>query len=249
MTTWLLCSGDPRLRGYPWKYSPTRRSRHIGRFRPAEIGQRVAARSITLRIIGRDHTSPRPGPLRQAEDVTGRDGWQADVLAAVDRYDVEVGPAYDEVFAQVHDRITATGTAGKADIATIAFWKRSAQGTWAGKLLKVADHDVRIVTATAFAAGTDAEALHALAELPGFQRQEAISTALLCAADPHGYAVMDRRARNALDMLGLGVGTSRGMTLRYLERIRSIRDELTCERPNLGARDVDKALYILGKSL
>ncbi|MGI8683148.1 MAG: hypothetical protein ACR2JO_13670 [Mycobacteriales bacterium] len=39
---------------------------------------------------------------------------------------------------------------------------------------------------------------------------ESARSALLAAFDPVRYAVMDRRARAALDVLGFGVGTSGG---------------------------------------
>lgn len=105
---------------------------------------------------------------------------------------------------------------------------------------------MRETTKAAFAAATDAEALRALATLPGFASKEAIPTALLAAFDPVRYAVMDRRARAALDVLGFGVGTSRGLTSRYLERVRELRDQIRPTAPTITASDVDKGLWVLG---
>lgn len=177
--------------------------------------------------------------------MTGAAGWQDRLLQAIAEYDRSF-PVYDEVFAEVHQRITASGDAGKTDIAVIGFWKRSAQGRWVGELLNVPERDVRAATRAGFAADSDGEALKALAVLPGFASQEAIPTTLLTAFDPVGYGVMDRRARKALDDLGFGVGTSRGMTIRYLEQVRDLRDQLRPTAPAITARDVDKGLYVLG---
>ena len=165
------------------------------------------------------------------------------LLEAIDAYD---GETYDEVFREVHDRIASSGSAGKMDIAAITFWKRSGQGAWIKDLLNVPEETVRTTTAAAFAAADDGAALDALAVLPGFHRKEAIATALLSAADPQNFGVMDRRTLQALAALGRGVGTSRGLTLRYLTAVRDLRDELATVRPGLTARDIDKGLYVLG---
>ncbi len=169
------------------------------------------------------------------------------LIETIDAYDTPTGLIYDEIFHEVHDRIERSGDAGKIDIAAITFWKRSGQGKWIGRLLQVPETEVRAATRQAFQAKTDQAALEALAVLPGFKQKEAISTALLCAYDPTEYAVLDRRALSALNTLGYGVGKSLGMTLRYLDTVRALRDDVRTIRPGTTARDLDKALYVLGK--
>lgn len=184
-------------------------------------------------------------PFEAADLSPAPPGWEDELLTAVDQYDRD-DPYYDEVFDDTSRRIRERGEASKADIAVITFWKRSAQGAWTGKLLALPDERVREVTRGAFAAEGDAAKLRGLASLPGFKRQNAIPTALLCAYDPVEFAVMDRRAHNALGRWALGVGGHRGMTLRYLQRVRAIRERLRPERKGITARDVDKGLFVLG---
>lgn len=168
------------------------------------------------------------------------------LLNAMDEYAFIAGGHYDEVFEEIQSRISSCGSAGKLDIAGVACWKRSAQGAWLGDLNAVGESQVRAITAEAFAAVSDGEALRVLAALPGFASQEAIPTALLATADSYRWGVMDRRALTALADLGYPVNRSRGLTVRYLEEIREIRDCLsTADRPIM-ARDVDKALFVLG---
>ncbi len=174
------------------------------------------------------------------------EGTKDHLLAALDSYGSGTGREYDELFYEVHNRISEAGDAGKMDIAAITFWKRSGQGKWIGDLLRRPEVEVRAATRAGFTAGDDRAALTALAELPGFKRQEAIATALLCACDPMRFGVMDRRALKALALMGRGVGSSRGMTIRYLETIRGLRDEVAASRPGTTARDIDKALFMLG---
>jgi hypothetical protein len=170
------------------------------------------------------------------------------LIDARDQYDRN--PYYDEIFHQAHERIAATGEAGKGLIAMVAFWKRSAQGgRWITPLLSLPDSEVREHTRAAFGSTDDREALRHLANLPGFRRQEALATALLTAANPDDYGIMDRWALATLDRLGLGVGTSSGKTLRYLERIRSLRSKVRASGCLFTCRDVDKALYILRDSV
>jgi hypothetical protein len=181
-----------------------------------------------------------------AGDLSGAAaGWEQRLLDAMAAYD-DNDPYYDEVFDETSARIREAGEASKADIAVITFWKRSAQGSWIGDLLALPDVEVRQTTRTAFAAAGDAAKLDELSTLPGFRRKHAIPTALLCAHDPVDYSVMDRRALSALAGLGLGVGPQRGMTLRYLSRVRAVRERLAEQRHGVTAREVDKGLFILG---
>lgn len=170
------------------------------------------------------------------------------LTSAIEAYDAHPGPVYDEIFHEVNDRIRRSGDAGKMDIAAITVWKRSTQGRWMKGMLRTPEADVRAATRAAFAKAkeSDLDALRALAVLPGYEGMGPLATALLCAADPEHFGVMDRRAHKALDLFGLGVGRRRGMTLRYLERVRELRDELRPSRPGTTARDVDKGLFMLG---
>jgi len=168
------------------------------------------------------------------------------LLEAIDVYDRDPGPLYDEVFLEVHDRIIESGSAGKIDIAALAVWKRSAQGAWITGLLSRPEAQVRTSTAAAFAAPDDISALRALSGLPGYAAQGALATTLLTAYDPNRYAVMDDRALLALDRLGTPVSRSRGVTLRYLSTVRALAEALRPRRPGTSPRDVDKGLYVLG---
>ncbi len=168
------------------------------------------------------------------------------LLAAVDSYDRDPGPVYDEVFLEVHDRIVRTGSAGKVDIAALAVWKRSAQGAWISGLLNLPETHVRATTAAAFAAPDDESALKALSGLPGYATQGPLATALLTAYDPSRYAVMDDRALIGLERLGIPVDRSWGVTLRYLLIVRAVAETLRLTRPEISPRDVDKGLYVLG---
>jgi hypothetical protein len=176
------------------------------------------------------------------DDTTARRLVEA--IEAYERANVE----YDSIFHEVHERISADREAGKADIAVIVCWKRAAQGSWVSDLLARPEREVRQATRAAFAAADDGTALTRLAVLPGFARKEAISTALLCAFDPARWAVMDRNALNGLDLLNRGVTRSRGMTLAYFGRVRELSVCLADWRPGVNVRDVDKGLYVLGKS-
>lgn len=174
-------------------------------------------------------------------------GWQDDLLAAFKRYETD-HPHYDEVLDETGARIREAGEASKADIGVLVFWKRSGQGNWTAKLLDVPDERVRSVTRAAFAARDDEARLATLSELPGFKQQEAIATTVLCAYDPIRYAVMDWRVLKALDDWGLGVGQHRGKTLRYLARVRAIRDDISSAGyGEFTARDMDKGLWMLNK--
>lgn len=184
-------------------------------------------------------------PVDPADLSSAPPGWEDELLRAIEQYDRD-DPYYDEVFCDTSRRIRQRKEASKADIAAITFWKRSAQGAWTGKLLALPDQHVREVTREAFAADGDAAKLRALAPLPGFKGQNAIPTALLCAFDPAEFAVMDRRAHNALGRWGLGVGQQRGVTLRYLKRVRAIREHLRPQREEIMSREVDKGLFVLG---
>jgi hypothetical protein len=209
------------------------------------------ARTIWMRQWVHDAStdSDRPMSARGGDQPTGalEQPHLERLSAAIDAYDEQGGKVYDEVFVEVQKRIAASGCAGKLDIAAITVWKRSAQGSrWIGRLMSESEGRVREVTRAAFAAKGDGAALNALAVLPGYESQGPLATALLSAYRPADFGVMDRRARAGLKSLDRGVGTSKGMTLRYFKKVRELRDDLAALRPGVTARDIDKGLYVLG---
>jgi hypothetical protein len=59
----------------------------------------------------------------------------------------QLSPHYDDVLREVSDRIDASGSVGKSDIATLAFWKRIPTDSWAESFLCLSEARVREVTA------------------------------------------------------------------------------------------------------
>lgn len=172
------------------------------------------------------------------------------LLKAIDAYDTPAGQVYDELLLEVGGRLRANGHAGKLDLAALAVWKRSAQGSWIGNLMNTPESVVVTATRASFEAAErhdDLGALVALRPIPGYCRQEAMASALLTAYDPIRYGVLDRRALFALEQLGLPLPRTTGMTLRYFEVVRSLRDHMEPARPGLTARKIDKGLYVLGE--
>ena len=154
---------------------------------------------------------------------------------------------YDEVFWAVHDRIRESGEGRKLDLAALICWKRSGQGRCVSDLMRIPDERVRKITRRAFAASADQQRLDELSPLPGFVRKYAIATAVLTAYDPAEFGVLDRRALQALERVGRPVSLGRGVTLRYLERVRELRDIVRVVRPDITARNIDQALWVIGK--
>ena len=114
-------------------------------------------------------------------------------------------------------------------------------------LLRTPEAEVRAATGSAFGAiGDDARALGALSALPGFKTMAALATVVLSAFDPVELGVMDDRAFTGLEIIGLSIERGWGETVRYLVRLREIRDCLRQHRAEVTARDVDKGLFILG---
>ena len=73
-----------------------------------------------------------------------------------------ISPHYDRVFREVQQRISATGSAGKSDIAMLSFWKRLRADTpWVTKLLQLPDAEVREVTGRAVVAARRGDAIKA----------------------------------------------------------------------------------------
>lgn len=164
------------------------------------------------------------------------------LLVAIDDYDLR----YDQVFDETGARLRERGEAGLADVCVLVAWKRATQGAWMKDLLVTPDAEVRARTHDAFAATGDQERLDALAPLPGFGNKYALATVVLCAHDPVNYGVLDRRAIEGLRRLGRPVAGGRGITLRYLDRVREIRDLARVGRPGLTARNIDQGLWVIG---
>lgn len=165
------------------------------------------------------------------------------LFEAMDQY----GPYYDEVFWEVSTRIRERGEAGKLDLAALICWKRSGQGSWVSDLMERPDAEVRECSRAAFAAGlTDQQRLDALAPLPGFKSKYAISTAVLACYDPDDFGVLDWRALKGLVLVERPIERGRGETLRYLDRLRQLRDLARGSRPNVTARNVDQGLWFIG---
>jgi hypothetical protein len=135
-----------------------------------------------------------------------------------------ISPHYDDVFREVQQRITATGGAGKADIAMLSFWKRLRADTrWVSRLLSMPDSEVREVTGPAVVAVRKGDLIKAagdaremLRSLPGFGQGTALASALLTAASPNRLAVYDKRARKGLEKVELETGRQTATLLRQI---------------------------------
>lgn len=190
-----------------------------------------------------------PDPALSAAD------W-ARLTRAHEEYHAQVSPAYDEVLHEVSERISRADSIGKLDIGALVFWKRLRANTkWANMLGAMPDHDVRSVTAEAVTVVNDHsiptplaadQARDALRVLPGFGSGPALASAVLTAAAPDRMAVYDRRARNGLAKLGLDLARTRRYG-HYMERIEQLRSYASDRGFGWTARDVDLALYMLGR--
>jgi hypothetical protein len=54
----------------------------------------------------------------------------------------QLPPHYDDVLREVSERIDASGSVGKSDIATLAFWKRIQTDSWAESFLSLRVREV-----------------------------------------------------------------------------------------------------------
>ncbi len=160
---------------------------------------------------------------------------------------------YDEVLNEVEDRIAASGSAGKTDIAALVSWKRlNANAVWVRKLMQLPESAVRDATGTAFEAARSTEliseaaasAVEALHPLPGLRRGGAVASAVLTAGVPERMAVYDRRAHESLRKLGISIGYKAGIYSRYMAVVEALRNDVNNSRGLAWrARDVDLALY------
>ena len=181
----------------------------------------------------------------------------ATLVAARQAYRDGVREPYDEVLYQVIDRVRDTRSAGKLDIAALTVWKRlTASTTWARRLMNTDDSVVHAHTAQAFSAANDAAktvpeaaaaARSALGELPGFGVGDALASAVCFVMAPTRLAVYDDRAHDGLLQLGFDLDDKPKRYSRYMQLIDRCRGELSEQGHDWSARDVDVALFELGR--
>jgi hypothetical protein len=191
-----------------------------------------------------------------AESLISEENWSR-LCRAHKEYNAEVGRAYDEVLHEVSERIAASGSIGKLDIGALVLWKRLRADTrWAKDLMGESELRIRLETAVAVAAVNDCElstaeaagkGRHALVQLPGFRNGAALASALLTAAAPTRMAVYDERARRGLTELGLELTEWTHLYRRYMDRVEALRAFANDHDMEWTARDVDVALYWLGR--
>ncbi len=180
------------------------------------------------------------------------------LVGSLAAYRQHVSHAYDEVLDEVAGRIAVVGSIGKADIGALLMWKRLRADTrWARELSDMHDADVRAVTAPAVAVVRDADVRVVdaacagrglLSPLPGFRFGDALASAILVAAAPHRMAVYDRHAHSGLTSLGYDLSSERGRYGRYMGIVEELREIGLEHDSEWTARDVDLALYQLGRS-
>lgn len=198
--------------------------------------------------------------LSMAKDVPasnplGSHGW-ATLQRAHENFHAGASAEYDEVFHEVSGRIRDASSIGKADIGALLFWKRLRADTkWVRKLMVMSDEDVRSITSEAVAAVNDGtldipaaatQGRARLSKLPGFDRGDALASAVLTAAAPERMAVYDRRAQMGLERLGLSLSSARGRYGRYMKLIEDMSATATQHGHSWSAREIDLALYWLG---
>ena len=193
--------------------------------------------------LNEDQDRPAQGtPLRQ-NDAMDDDEVVGRLLKAMGQY----GPYYDEVFWQINAHICEQGEAGKLELAALICWKRSGQGHWVSDLMELPDAEVRERSRAALATGlTDQQRLDFLAPLPGFRSKSALATAVLACNDPDEFGVLDWRALEGLQRIDRPIKRGRGETLRYLNRVRELRDLTRGSRRSVTARNIDQGLWFIG---
>lgn len=194
--------------------------------------------------------------------VTGKGGAQdqrwAQLATARTAYERHVASSYDEVLLEVAARVQAAGSIGKSDIGALLLWKRLRADTlWARRLMSLPDLEVRTTTARAVDAVRDERAStpaaafqgrRLLSSLPGFTTGDALASAVLVAAAPRRMAVYDKRAHRGLELLGETLSSSPGRYGRYMQLIDDLLNLVHQHDHTWIARDVDLALYWLGRS-
>jgi hypothetical protein len=168
----------------------------------------------------------------------------------------QFSPHYDDVLREVSDRIDASGSVGKSEIATLAFWKRIPTDSWAESFLSLSEAKVREVTAAVVEAAREPDVVVAASKarvllrgLPGFRMGSAMSSAVLTAIRPDGLAVYDRNANRGLKRVELDLADDEpDHYAAYMRRIEQCRAEARAVRGHeWSAHQVDLALYVLGK--
>jgi hypothetical protein len=113
--------------------------------------------------------------------------------------------------------------------------------------LETADEEVRKRTREAFDQDLElADRLRRLAPLPGFGTKDAVASTVLAAWDPEEFAVVDKRARDGLRGLRLVDPHAKLPYPSFLGWVIRLRDGLREQGTYVSARDVDKALWVLG---
>ncbi|MFE7161261.1 hypothetical protein [Streptomyces sp. NPDC057636] len=194
-------------------------------------------------------------PPQEPAAVCNR-AWEALVPARAS-YLSDVSPHYDEVLWEIAQRTERADSLGKSDIAALVVWKRlSAQTRWVSQLMSLPETQVRAVTARAVTAvrdstlsrGEAARAGRAIVwELPGFRTGDALASAVLTAAAPTRMAVYDRRVQHALNALGLTLTRAPGRYGRYMQLLGDLLDHRQRHADDWTARDIDTALFWIGK--
>ncbi|MFD3557955.1 hypothetical protein ACFWWA_38545 [Streptomyces goshikiensis] len=193
---------------------------------------------------------------KEEATLSCRQVWDV-LVPARDEYMSAISPHYDEVFWDVAQRVERSGCLGKTDIAALVVWKRlSAQTRWVTALMSLPDSHVRDVTERALTSVQDLdlsrgkaaqEGRGAIAKLPGFVTGDALASAVLTAAAPRRMAVYDQRVQRALDLCGLTLTKESGRYGRYMEIIDTLLTHSEGRADDWTARDVDIALYWVGK--
>lgn len=168
--------------------------------------------------------------------------------------------AYDEVLHEVSSRAEANGFVSKSDVGALLFWKRlRANSPWVTAFLNTEASVVQATTAAAFQAARDLSlsipeaaiaARRELTSLPGFDKGDAMASAVILACAPSRMAVYDTRADAGLKLLlDLSLGTARGRYGRYMAAVDSLTEAVNSSEPDALwiPRDVDLALFTLGK--
>lgn len=197
-----------------------------------------------------------PRPITEPPKVTTAQRCEALVIA-LQRYRETVCGDYDETLHDVIGRVATVGSLGKADLGALLLWKRIRIGSWATKLLCMADTDVRRVTGKAVAAAGDQElkvadaarlARRALIDLPGAETGDAFASVVILVAAPDRMAVYDYHAHLGLWRVGLLLEEKPGLYGRYMELVEQCRAELLEHgQGKWTAREVDLALFTHGE--
>ncbi len=168
----------------------------------------------------------------------------------------QISPHYDDVLREISDRIDASGSLGKGDIATLAFWKRIRTDSWAEDFLILPEAKVRAVTGQAVVAASGQDLIVAasrarelLRKLPGFVTGSAMSSAVLTAIRPSDMAVYDRNANKGLKDIELDLADDEpNHYAEYIRRIEQCRAEARVVGGHRwSGHEVDLSLYMLGK--